>query len=345
MPELRKDPVTNRWVIIATERAKRPTDYKIHKEEFGGGKCPFCPGNEKLTPPEICAYREKDTVKNEPGWWVRVVPNLFPALAIEGNLDREGVGMFDHMNGVGAHEVIIETPSHEGHIELLSESQIEELLWMYKERYLDLQKDPRIKYILVFRNYGRTAGASLAHPHSQLIAMPIVPKRVEEMMQGTRAYYKQKERCIYCDIIHQEQKFGHERIVLENDSFIVLSPFAPRFPFELAVLPKVHEASFGKLSEKQRKDLASTMKDTLMRLSKILDRPPYNYMLQTAPCNTNGNHNGVSDYFHWHIEIIPRLTTPAGFEWGSGFFINPTPPEEAARYLRKVSVFEPKEVA
>lgn len=345
MPELRKDPVTSSWVIIATERAKRPTDYKIDKEEFRKGECPFCPGNEKLTPPEICAFRKEGMSRNEEGWWVRVVPNLFPALAIEGNLDREGLGMFDRMTGLGAHEVIIETPSHDDHMDRQSESQIEEVLWMYRERYLDLKKDPRIRYMLIFRNQGKAAGASLAHPHSQLIAMPIVPKRVMEIMEGAHNYYKLKERCIFCDIIRQEQKFGHERIVGENESFIVISPFAARFPFECNIFPKTHEASYDQLTDKQRKDLASIMKDTLMRLSIILDNPPYNYMIITSPCNMNGNHNGISEYLHWHIEIIPRLTTAAGFEWGSGFFINPTPPEEAARYLRKVSVFEPREVA
>ncbi|MFZ1009187.1 MAG: galactose-1-phosphate uridylyltransferase, partial [Candidatus Sulfotelmatobacter sp.] len=236
MPELRKDPIVGRWVIISTDRAKRPTDFARENVRLKGGFCPFCYGNESKTPPEIQAYRPGSnggpvSQRDTPGWTVRVVPNKFPALGIEGTLNRQAEGMFDRMNGIGAHEVIIETPDHTASLATLPPKRIEDVLWTFRDRILDLKKDRRFKYILLFKNHGEAAGASLEHAHSQLIALPIVPNRVREEVDSSKRYYEQKERCIFCDMIRQELETG-SRMIIESDHFIALAPYAPRFPFE-----------------------------------------------------------------------------------------------------------------
>jgi UDPglucose--hexose-1-phosphate uridylyltransferase len=332
LPELRKDPIVGRWVIIATDRAKRPTDFIRERVQIrGSGFCPFCYGNESKTPPEILAYRSDGSQRDTPGWSLRVVPNKFPALGIEGTLNRQGEGLYDKMNGVGAHEVIIETPEHRTTMAGLAASQIESVLWAYRDRILDLKKDARLKYMLIFKNFGDAAGASLEHTHSQLIALPVVPKRVQEEVTGARDYYGYKERCVFCDMIRQEASSG-VRLVAENDGFFALCPFAPRFPFELWIVPKVHQSSFEESSRSDYQHLATLLKDMLGRLEAVLDHPAYNYIIHSSPVP-----DGVNDYYHWHLEIMPKLTKLAGFEWGTGFYINPTPPEEAAKFLREAA--------
>lgn len=332
MPELRKDPVTGRWVIISTERRHRPTSFASHSKEGVTTSCPFCPGNESNTPPEILAYRDDDSEPNHPGWRLRVISNKFPALKVEGELDRRPMGIYDRMNGIGAHEVIIETAAHNRNIIDMSDHEIRDILWAYRERMADLERDIRIKYILVFKNHGEAAGASLEHAHSQLIATPIVPKRVSEELVGSKRYFDFKERCIYCDIIRQELADG-ERLVKDHDAFLTFVPFAPRFPFEMCIIPKSHQSSFLEMSDAEYLTLAACLKDTLLRLSLALDNPAFNYILHSRPIS-NEHH----EYYHWHIEVIPKLTRVAGFEWGSGFYINPTAPEEAAEFLRDVDV-------
>lgn len=332
MPELRKDPVVGRWVIIATDRAKRPTDFIRERVQIrGSGFCPFCYGNENKTPPEILAYRPEGSGRDTPGWSVRVVPNKFPALHIEGTLNRQGEGLYDRMNGLGAHEVIIETPDHQATLASLPPAQTESVLWAYRERILDLRKDPRFKYMLIFKNYGEAAGASLEHTHSQLIALPVVPKRVQEEVSGARDYYAYKERCLFCDVIRQEASTG-VRLVAENEEFVALCPFAPRFPFELWIVPKEHRSAFEESTRREFQHLATLLKDMLGRLEAVLDHPAYNYIIHTSPVP-----DGQNDYYHWHLEIMPKLTKLAGFEWGTGFYINPTPPEEAAKFLREAA--------
>ena len=332
MPELRKDPIVGRWVIVATDRAKRPTDFIREKVLIrGSGFCPFCYGNESKTPPEILAYRNNGSRRNEAGWSLRVVPNKFPALGIEGTLNRQGEGLYDKMNGIGAHEVIIETPDHWATLPALPAPQVESLLWAYRDRIVDLKQDRRFKYILIFKNHGEAAGASLERTHSQLIALPVVPKRVLEEVEGARDYYCYKERCVFCDVILQEASNG-VRLVAENDEFVALSPFAPRFPFELWIVPKVHRSAFEDSSKREFERLASILKDMLGRLEAVLDHPAYNYVIHTSPLT-----EGQNDYYHWHMEIMPKLTKLAGFEWGTGFYINPTPPEEAAKFLREAA--------
>jgi UDPglucose--hexose-1-phosphate uridylyltransferase len=333
LPELRKDPITGRWVIIATDRAKRPTDFVREKVQIrGSGFCPFCYGNENKTPPEILAYRNDGSMRNTPGWSLRVVPNKFPALGIEGSLNRQGEGLYDKMNGIGAHEVIIETPDHNLTLATMPARRVEEVLWAFRDRIIDLKKDRRFKYILIFKNHGEAAGASLEHTHSQLIALPVVPKRVAEEVGGAREYYTFKERCVFCDILRQETESG-VRVISESSDFIALAPFAPRFPFEIWLLPKAHQSSFEESQRHEFEELAPMLKDMLSRLDRVLDYPAYNYIIHTSPFSES-----TEDYFHWHLEIMPKLTKLAGFEWGTGFYINPTPPEESAKFLREAAV-------
>lgn len=332
MPQLRKDPVVGRWVIISSERGKRPNHSPTKIDASRSGPCPFCAGNEEVTPPEIAAYRPDGSKPNMPGWTLRVVPNKFPALMIEGDLDRRGEGVYDLMNGVGAHEVIIETPKHESNIGSLSEKQFEDLLWLYRDRILDLKKDKRFRYILIFKNQGAEAGATLEHTHSQLIALPIVPSNVIEELKGAMEYYKYKERCIYCDIVRQEME-DRGRIVSENDHFLVICPFAPRFPFETWILPKKHSPFFEHASKQEYLDLSRSLRETLNRLNRTLNDPPFNYIIHSNPLEEPEN-----GHYHWHVEIMPKLTQVAGFEWGSGFYINPVTPEDAAQALREIGV-------
>ena len=332
MPELRKDPITGRWVIIATDRAKRPSDF-IRQPVIPATAviCPFDYGNEHKTPPEIVAYRNSGE-RDQPGWRVRVVPNKFPVLGIEGELNRQGEGMYDKMNGIGAHEVIIEGPEHNMSMGEMAEKQIEEVLWAYKERVLDLKKDGRFRYILLFKNHGDAAGATLEHPHSQLIALPVIPKRVKEEVDASKLFYDLKERCIFCDIIRQEGTAG-VRLINETDRFTVLAPYAPRFPFETWVLPKRHASHFEDADAPTLANLAWIMKTTIRKLERVLERPAYNYIVHSAPAQ-----DAPLPHYHWHIEIIPRLTKVAGFEWATGFYINPTPPEESAKFMREAGL-------
>ncbi len=338
MPELRQDPVSSRWVIISAERGRQRLQVESAKAT-GEKFCPFCYGHEDKTPPEILAYREPDSESDGPGWWIRVVPNKFPALEIEGELEKQGEGIYDTISGVGAHEVIIETPDHFSRLEDLEPRFVGEVLWAYRDRIRDLRNDPRLKYIMVFKNCGESAGASLEHPHSQLIATPIVPKRVAVELAGSQRYYRYKERCVFCDIIRQEEA-SKERVIGGNDGFIAISPFAARFPFEAWILPRKHSSEFDVQSREQIDRLAVLLKETLLRMSRSLNYPPYNFMLHISPLQ-EGNLN----YYHWHLEVIPHLTSIAGFEWGTGFHINPTPPEEAAAYLRSIDITKSAENA
>ncbi len=341
MAELRKDPVTGRWVIIATSRGKRPNDFVQDSKDAGDpSACPFCPGNEGKTPAEITALRRNSSSPNTPGWSVRVIPNKYPALGIDEPITKKGVGMYDLMTGFGAHEVVVETTDHYKPIHELSAEDIKDVITVCQDRVEDLHKDIRFRYVLVFKNEGPQAGATLSHSHSQIIATPVTPIRVKEELHGTERYFHGKERCLYCDMINQEKDSGH-RIVYENDYYISFCPFASRFPFELILLPKYHQMDFY-ASRSHVHDMARALKITLNKLSQALNKPQYNYIIHTAPnrFNRRGYWHTIAEDFHWHIEIMPRLTKVAGFEWGTGFYINPTPPEDAAKYLREIPVGE-----
>ena len=292
-----------------------------------GRFCPFCPGHEQKTPPEILAYRTSGG-GNDAGWTLRVVPNKFPALRVEGDFDREGEGIYDRMNGIGAHEVIIETPQHDLTLAGMPDKAVEDVFWAFRDRILDLKKDRRMRYILVFKNHGEAAGASLEHAHSQLIALPVVPRRVVEEMEGAKKYYDSRERCIYCDIIRQELQTG-SRVVLETEHFVVVCPYAARFPFEVWVLPRRHCSHFEDSDVPAFRNIGWVMPVLMREIDSVLEHPAYNFMIHTAPLR-----EPEMPYYHWHIEAIPKLTKVAGFEWGTGFYINPTSPEDAANFLR-----------
>jgi UDPglucose--hexose-1-phosphate uridylyltransferase len=320
-------------VVIATERRKRPNDFRFERASVvRADLCPFCTGREGLTPPEVHAYRQDGSLPNQPGWDLRVVPNKFPALKVEGSLDREGDGLFDRMGGIGAHEVIIETPSHDKTFASMSHGEIERVLWAFRDRILDLKNDIRFRYILVFKNHGAAAGATLEHPHSQLMALPIVPDVVREEVAGAGQHYAVKERCLFCDVIQQELKAG-TRVVDENADIVALSPYAPRLPFETWLLPRRHGARFEEAPRHQIEALARMLRSVVRRMDRALESPPYNLILHNAPFGED-----VERSYHWHVEIMPKLTRVAGFEWGTGFYINPTAPEEAARVLRDAKV-------
>ncbi|HOE97413.1 MAG TPA: galactose-1-phosphate uridylyltransferase [Candidatus Sumerlaeota bacterium] len=329
MPEFRKDPVTGRWVIIATERAKRPAAFPVKRQPtHSNEECPFCPRREHMTPPEVLAYRQPGTDHNEAGWWLRVVPNKFPALVSGEPVKRSGDGMYDRINGMGMHEVVIETPRHDEHVGDMEVKMVEEIIWAYRDRTVEMRKDPRLEYVMIFKNHLREAGASIDHPHSQIIATPIVPKRVQEEIDGAQRYFDYKERCVFCDMIDQEKK-DQMRLVAENELFIAFLPYASRFPFECSIMPKEHTSFFHDIQKNEVTEFAKVLKETMSRLKNVLDDPAFNWILHTTPLRETEN-----GYYHWHMEIIPKLSQPAGFEWGTGFYINPFPPEDAARILK-----------
>ncbi|MFA6142774.1 MAG: galactose-1-phosphate uridylyltransferase [Candidatus Omnitrophota bacterium] len=345
MPELRRDPIIGRWVIISTERAKRPNQFGsnlVEKEEFGPGeKCPFCEGNESMTPPEIYAVRKDGSAPNTPGWEVRVVPSISPLLQIEGNLDRHGHGMYDIMNTRGAHEIVIESPAHFPEFQV-SKEQFIKTANVVLDRIRDLEKDPVIKYVLVFKNYGKAAGGGhIRHSRTQIIGTPVNLKRVKEELAGAKMYFDYKDRCIFCDMIKQEIKAG-KRVIAESEKFIAISPFASRFPFETWIFPKTHSCDFYKVDRNNIPDFLNILRVVFGKTRKVIGDFPYNFVLHTAPFRRDVAKRGywetIEKDYHWHIEILPILTRVAGFEWGSGFYINPLPPEEACKSVREAEI-------
>ena len=280
MPELRKDPVVERWVIIATERARRPMDFAPEAVAPRGAG-----GSARSAPATRTGRRRSSTARagSENGpWTVRVVPNKFPALHPDGEVHAAGEGIYDRIDGVGAHEVVIESPDHFASLGTLPAAHVGEILVAYRERLLALRKDPRLEYVLIFKNHGVAAGASLEHPHSQLIATPILPELVAEELEGAARYFRMKERCVWCDVVRQERRDG-SRLVLEEDGFVAVAPFAPRFPFETWILPTTHRASFESLQTDEVDALARLLRDLIGRLGRLFDDPPYNFALHTAP--------------------------------------------------------------
>ncbi|GMV82778.1 MAG: galactose-1-phosphate uridylyltransferase [Planctomycetota bacterium] len=332
MSELRKDPLSRRWVIIASERARRPSDFVVEEPAQIPGFDPFAEGNEDKTPPEIAAYRTAGSRRDGPGWRVRVVPNKFPALAVEGKLQKHGSGPYDRMHGIGAHEIVIECPQTLRSFTGLPDAHVQEILWMYRDRLVDLARDRRFRYGMIFKNVGKVAGGTLYHTHSQLIATPVVPRTVALKMEHCAEYFKLRERCLIQDIVDHEIE-EQSRVVLDTGHFLSFAPYAPRFPFETWIVPKFPAAHFESIEQGQMEELAFVLKRTLLKLERGLGNPPYNYMLFTAPF-----HDPPNESFRWHLEITPRLTHVAGFEWGTGFYINPVPPEDAAEFLRNLKL-------
>ncbi len=337
LPELRRDFLRNTWTIFSEERRRRPSEYKFLKTSESLFD-PFLPGNENCTPAEVFAFRPPDTAPNTPGWTVRVVPNRYPALRIEGKPEGRAQGIYDCMDGLGAHEVVVETPQDKP-LEECSLEQISQVLNAWKQRILDLTKDPRFQYISIFKNQGPLAGATLHHPHSQIMALPVVPEIIERMCQNAVRYYQWKQRHWFRDLLYQEEK-DNKRIVYENNSFFVICPYSSRFLFETTIYPKRLCASYETCTTYEIDQLADAMKAILLRLNATLENPSYNINLLNAPLyvirDNSPNATLVRDCWCWHIEIIPRLGPLAGFELGTGIYINTVFPEEAAHQLRNV---------
>ncbi len=341
MPTIRRDPITGRWVINPKIKDKLHSSLLDMEKLVDKGICPFCEGHEKSTPPEIFALRSKESRADGPGWEVRVVPNVSPALRVELELDRRAERMYDMMNAVGAHEVIIETPRHVADLADLEISQITKVIETYRQRIMDLKKDGRLRSIFVFKNYGERAGSSaIKHAHSQLIAVSVTPQSLKEELMGAKEYYDYRKRCVYCDIIKQELTFK-KRVITENTHFLAISPFASRFNHEVWILPKKHSADFENVGQEEAGSLAALLKEVLLRLKVFLNDPPYNYILHSGPNRTKrrgGAWKTLSDDYHWHIEIMPRYVRIDGFEWGTGLYINAATPEQAAENLRNVKL-------
>jgi UDPglucose--hexose-1-phosphate uridylyltransferase len=341
MPTLRREPITGRWVINPDETDDRPSSLIEMEKMIQKGVCPFCEGNEKYTPPEIFALRDKGSKKDSPGWEVRVVPNLSPALRVELDLNRRAERMYDLMNAVGAHEVIIETPKHISNLADLDVSQIKKVIQTHKQRIADLKKDKRLRSIFVFKNYGERAGSSpIKHAHSQLIGVSVTPKNLKEELKGAKEYYDYKERCVFCDMIKQELS-TEKRLICSNPDFLAIAPFASRFTYEVWILPRKHSVDFENLSDEACQNLAFLLKEILLRLKILLDDPPYNFILHSGPNRIKRRGEvwkTLNEDYHWHIEIMPRYMRIDGFEWGTGLYINATTPEQAAASLRKVKI-------
>jgi UDPglucose--hexose-1-phosphate uridylyltransferase len=341
MPTLRRSPITGRWVINPDGEMDRTSSLLEMEKLTREGICPFCEGNEKHTPPEIFALRSQESEKNTPGWEVRVVPNISPALSLELDLDRRAERMYDLMNAVGAHEVIIETPRHIANLADLDVSQIKKVIDTYKTRILDLKGDQRFRSVFIFKNYGERAGSSpIKHAHSQLIALSVTPKNLKEELVGAKKYYDYKERCVYCDMIKQETS-TKKRIICSSTDFLAIAPFASRFTHEVWILPRKHSVDFESMSDARSQNLSVLLKEVLLRLKILLNDPPYNFILHSGPNRTKRRGEAwktLSEDYHWHVEIMPRYTRIDGFEWGTGLYINATTPEEAAAGLRNVKI-------
>jgi UDPglucose--hexose-1-phosphate uridylyltransferase len=327
MAELRKEPITRMWVVVTNDHPKGPSDYLPFKPPYQAqetkGACPFCPGNEGTTPKETFSLKREGG-----GWAVRVIPNKFPFFHIEGEFDRRPEGMYDVMEAIGAHEIVVEAPGHKQSLALMEPPQIQKILLAYRDRLIDLEKDRRFQQFLILKNY---PGLFNRHPHSHIIAMPVIPRRIDEEIWGTLDYYQRKERCIFCDII-KEEILTKKRVILETVHFLVFSPFASRYPFETWIIPKKHSPDFHHIQEGEMEDLAVAIQSLFIRFHKLLSDPPYSFTFHTSPVQTRFHR---SEY-HWHIETRLRIGLREGFEWGAGFFVNPTPPEDAAAYLRGV---------
>lgn len=338
MPELRKDPVIGRWVIIATERARRPGTFLGQQRTAANDTepCPFCNNQEPTT---------YSVPNNQPGakvpWRVKVTPSGTPLLKVAGKFKRRGRGLYDVSNDYGTHEVVIETPDHIGNIADLSEEQIRLILETYAVRFRELEKDQNFQYVIAYKNYGWAAGSrNIAHSRSQIIATAVNPVRVKEKLIGAKRYFDYHDRCVYCDLIHQEME-DRKRVVAETEHFLAIIPFAPRFIFEICIYPKKHHCDFHRGVVGTEQDLARILKDVLLRLKIGVDDPSYNFIIQSGPFRRAANGTKwrtIEEDYHWHIEVMPRLTRVAGFEKGSGFYICAIPPEDMAAFLREVEI-------
>jgi UDPglucose--hexose-1-phosphate uridylyltransferase len=336
--ELRKDYLLNRWVVIATERARRPTDLaKQTKQQTKNATCPMCPGNEHMTPPAVLVYlkhgktikktRDNDNHRHK-NWLIRCIPNLFPAFSPPTPQNTTHIKRSNNLaQAIGHHEVIVESPNHDEHPANATIPQLTLVIDAYKDRLQQLSAKPYVQYVSIFRNHGLEAGASLSHAHSQIIATPFTPKTPEEELKASQKFYKQNKKCIFCEIIKKEQH--GPRLIIQNTDFIVFAPYASVNPMEFWVLPKKHQATLLEITEQQTKNFAITLKTSLNALKKLVNDPPYNYGFHLAP-NKN-----AQKHYHWHLEVYPKLAIWAGFEKSTGVYINTITPETTAESLKK----------
>jgi len=343
--ELRKDYLLDRWVVIATQRKKRPTDFVKSTEKRQEGVCAFCPGNEHMTPPAVLVYLpqnggiRKDKDKNglrPKNWLIRVVPNLYPAFSPpkkeETKIEKSE---FAFERATGHHEVLVESPQHNEHLGVARISQAVHVVNAYIDRLRDLSSKPYVKYVSIFRNHGLEAGASLSHTHTQLIATPFIPKTVEEELKASEDAFKREKKCVFCEIIEKESHSA--RFIWKNNDFTIFAPWASVHPFEFWIFPKEHQCCLLDLSSAEVKSLAETLRVSLGGLNSILNDPPYNFgfhQMTTEAC----------EYYHWHLEVYPRLSIWAGFEKSTGMFINVVSPEDAAKHLREAMLEEEKKI-
>lgn len=335
--ELRLDLVSKDWVVIATGRAKRPETFKKEKrekKEISKSQCPFCDIGKQEPP--VLIFRNGKKIDFKPGdkipenWTTIVVPNKYPAFRPGKSLNKRIEGnLFQRMNAVGFHEVVV-TKNHEKPLARFSNKEIKEVLDVYQERYLKLKEKKFVNHISIFQNHGQEAGASVAHPHSQIITTPLIDVDLKKALSNSREYHKANKKCIYCRMNDWERKV-RKRVVFENKEFLVICPFASKMAFEMIISPKKHLSYFEKITEKEKEYLAEAFKIALHTLYKALNDPAYNFYLHTAPCNNNGNY----DYYHWHFTILPKTSIPAGFEIGTRMEISTIEPEKAAEYLKE----------
>jgi len=331
MPELRFNPINGEWVIIATERAKRPHEFAKNPDalkrlpSYVEG-CPLCPGNEHMTPPETMRIGRNGK------WAVRVVPNKFAALSSEGEPFRQTKGLKRSVNGVGIHEVLIENPDHSQTPGLLTADDVELIIQGYHERYNAISKDPRINLVTIFKNNGLEAGTSLEHPHSQILATPIISPELWHRLEDSSQFYNREGQCLFCRAM-EEELADPIRVIEVSSHFLAFIPYASLSPFSLYLFPRRHMACFGEINPEEIRDLARVLQAVLAKLYFGLGNPAYNYVIRTAPIA-----NSSSRYYHWYLSVIPRLTRVAGFELGSGMYINVTLPEASAEFLRNVEV-------
>lgn len=328
MPEIRRDPLTGRRVIIAPERGDRPRPLDTAAPAAAAGPCPFCTGNEAMTPPEVWADRETGSLPNTPRWRVRIVPNKYPAFDRQPIRSPQQNSYYEIDAAVGVHEVIIESPLHETHMSELSAAQCAAVLRAYRSRWQELETDRRWRYLLIYKNQGERAGATLEHVHSQLIALREMPPGPARERDRARARFELTGRCVSCEIVEREVQEG-ARVVLESERFVALCPFAARFAYETWILPKFHAAHFATTAGTDLAELAETVGRTIRQLSSLAAQIPFNLLIHSAPLQ-----QAAGEFCHWRMEILPQLHRAAGFEWGSGLHMNPVAPEEAARLLR-----------
>lgn len=342
MSQLRWDPLKLHWVIMADEQSRKPRDFFTEWRTVTTTLCPFCYGQEGRTPAEVYALRPDGSPPNQPGWRVRVIPNKYPLLRIEGELAPRGVGLYDVLNGIGAHEVIIETPDHQRHPADFRAMELADVFRAFRARIMDLRRDGRFRYIMPFKNHGLEAGATIPHAHSQLLALPVIPPRMRQTLHACREFFHHKERCLLCDLLEQELADGR-RIIHADRDFVALAPFASRHPFEVLIAPRRHGHDFCQATDAVLLALGEVLREVLRRQRSVLRDPPFNLVLHTSPTavprpGRPDLWHSLAQDFHWHLELVPCLARPAGFEWSSDFFINPTPPEDAARFLREAEI-------